>query len=221
MERRRQENDLESWKPVTGLGKAVKSGEVKSLDEVLNQGLEMRESEIVDTLLPGLEVEFIPIGQSKGKFGGGKRKIYRVTQKKTAEGSKIKFSALALVGNRSGYVGMGMASSGETVPTRRKAEKAAKLNIIKVGMGCGSWECSCNDPHSLPFAVKGKEGSVTVELKPAPRGTGLAVNDTCKQILSMVGVRDAWSFTKGQTQTRVNLARAAFEALKKLRSTKL
>jgi small subunit ribosomal protein S5 len=219
--RRNQENDLETWKPKTSLGKAVKSGEIKSIDEIINPGLELREPEIIDYLIPGLEVEFIPVGQSKGKFGGGKRKIYRVTQKKTAEGSKVKFSALALVGNRNGYVGMGLASSGETVPTRRKAEKAAKLNIINVGMGCGSWECSCNDPHSLPFAVSGKEGSVSVTLMPAPKGTGLAVNDTCKQILSMVGIKDAWSMTKGQTQTRINLARAVFNALKQLRSTNI
>lgn len=220
MERRRS-SDVEDWVPKTALGKAVKRGKVKSIDEIINSGLEIREPEIVDLLIPDLEVEFIPIGQSKGKFGGGKRKIYRVTQKKTAEGSKVKFTALALVGNRHGYVGMGVASSGETVPTRKKAEKEAKLNLIRVELGCGSWECSCNDPHSLPFEIKGKEGSVSVKLMPAPKGTGLAVNDTCKQILSMVGVSDAWSNNDGQTRTRINLSQATFNALKQLRSVKL
>ncbi|MBR9678688.1 MAG: 30S ribosomal protein S5 [Nanoarchaeota archaeon] len=216
-----RENDLESWKPRTALGRAVKSGEIKSIDEILSSGMEIRESEIVDSLLPDLEIEFIPIGQSKGKFGGGKRRIYRVTQKTTAEGQTVKFTVLAIAGNSSGYIGMGSASSGETVPTRKKAEKEAKLSLFKVGLGCGSWECSCADPHSLPFAVKGGAGSVEVTLKPAPKGTGLAVNDTCKQILSIVGIKDTWAFTRGQTQTRINLAKATFNALKQLRSTKL
>lgn len=209
------------WIPKTELGKLVKSGEIKSVEEILNKGLKISESEIVDFLIPGLELEFVEIGQSKGKFGGGKRRVYRVTQKKMSEGSKTKFMAMCVVGSpKDGIIGLGVGTSGETVPARSKAEKNAKLNLIAVDRGCGSWECTCNDPHSIPFEVKGKSGSAEVTFMPAPKGTGLAANSPCKQILKLAGFRDVWSRTTGQTQTRLNMAKAAFKALKSIRETR-
>ncbi len=208
---------VSEWTPKTELGVKVKNGELTDIDDILDAGITFEESEIVDFLLPDLVVEFVTIGQSKGKFGGGKRKTYRVTQKKTAEGTRVKFTSMCVVGSEHGYIGLGMGNSGETVPARTKSEKAAKLSVFKVDKGCGSWECSCNDPHSIPFAVKGKCGSVTVTLMPAPKGTGLAANDTCKQMLHIAGIKDIWCFTRGNTITRFNLAKATFNALKQLR----
>ncbi len=219
--RRHGENSAAEWIPKTELGKMVKNGEIKSVSEILSKGFRIGEPEIVDFLIPNLKIEFLEIGQAKGKFGGGKRRMYRVTQKKTDEGTKTKFSAMCIIGSpEEGLIGLGAGSSGETVPARTKAEKNAKLNIIKVERGCGSWECTCSDPHSLPFEVDGKEGSARVIFMPAPKGTGLAVNDPCKQMLSISGFKDIWSVTKGQTRTRINLAKAAFDALKKIRGTR-
>jgi len=155
------------------LGKKVKSGEIKNIDEILDKGLKIMEVEIIDILLPNLKTELLMIGQSKGKFGGGKRSIWRQTQKKTREGNKPKFAAFAVVGNKKGYVGIGFAKAKETVPAREKALRKAKLNLMRVSRGCGSWQCGCKTPHSVPFTVVGKCSSVTVELKPAPKGTGL------------------------------------------------
>jgi small subunit ribosomal protein S5 len=67
----------------------------------------------------------------------------------------------------------------------------------------------------LPFEVEGHAGSVVVTLKPAPRGTGLAIGDIAKSVLRMAGVKDAWGFTKGHTKTTINNSIAAFEALRK------
>lgn len=211
---------VNEWSPRTELGVKVKKGEITDIQTILNNGLKIKEPEIVDHLIPNLEVEFIPIGQAKGKFGGGKRRLSRVTQKVTAEGNRINFSSMAIVGNRSGVIGLGVGKSVESVPSKTKAENNAKMNLITVPRGCGSWECACNDAHSIPLTVEGKAGSVFVRLMPAPKGTGLAINDTGKQILSMAGVRDVWSFTSGQTQTTHNLAKAIFEALKQLRVVK-
>ena len=62
--------------------------------------------------------------------------------------------------------------------------------------------------------------SVNVTLIPAPGGVGLAVGNVGKTILSLAGIADVWSMTRGQTQTTINFARAIFDALKKLSSVK-
>ncbi len=209
-------SDLDDWVPKTKLGKMVKEGKIKSIDEILDKGLKIKEPEIVDYLIPNLEVDLILIGQSKGKFGGGKRRAFKQTQKKTGDGSKIKFTALAAVGNRDGYVGIGLGESGETVPAKTKAIRNAKLNIIKIKRGCGSWECACGEPHSIPFKIEGKMGSSRIIIKPAPKGLRLCIADECKKILRLAGIKDVWSKTFGQTATRINLAFACFNALKQL-----
>jgi small subunit ribosomal protein S5 len=210
----------DNWLPKTKLGKAVKAGEIKSIDEILNKGVQIRESEIVDTLLPNLESDLILVGQSKGKFGGGKRRAFRQTQKKTSEGSKIKFTCIAIVGNKDGYVGLGVGTSSETVPAKNKALRAAKLNIIRIKRGCGSWECACGTPHSIPFKIKGKCGSVEVTFKPGPKGLRLACSNELKKILTLAGIKDIWGKARGQTRTRMNLVYACFNALKNLTEMK-
>ena len=217
---RRKPVEQVEWVPRTELGRKVKSGEVKDIDEILNKSIRIKEAPIVDHLIPNIETDFIQIGQSKGKFGGGKRKLSWVTQKKTAEGSAIKFSSMAVIGNKAGIIGIGIGKSGESVPAKTKAEKVARLNLMKIRTGCGSWECACNGDHSIPFAVEGREGSVWVKIMPAPKGTGLAINETGKQILSLAGIKDVWSVTMGQTPTRHNLAKAIFKALRQLRTVK-
>jgi len=213
--------DIESWKPVTRIGKQVKAGKITDLDEILGQGMTILEAEIVDALIPNLKSDLLSIGQSKGKFGGGKRSIWRQTQKKTKEGNKAKFSALAITGNGDGYVGIGIGKAKETVPAREKATRQAKLNIIKVKRGCGSWESANPKPTSIPFAVEGKCGSVKIRLMPAPQGTGLVVEKECRKILSMAGIEDVYSKTYGHTGTKLNLLTACFSALKQLSSMKI
>jgi small subunit ribosomal protein S5 len=213
--------DLENWIPKTKIGKMVKSGEIKDIDEILDKGYPILEEGIVETLLPDLETDLVLIGQSKGKFGGGKRRAFKQTQKKTSDGSKIKFTCLAIVGNKNGYIGMGAGSSGETVPAKDKAIRAAKLNVIRIKRGCGSWECACGGSHSIPFKITGKSGSVSIMMKPAPKGLGLAIANECKKILQLAGIKDVWSKTYGQTHTRTNLVFACFNALKQLTELKL
>lgn len=220
MAKEEEENLGETWEPKTRLGRKVKTGEITEIDEILDKGLPIREQEIVDMLLPEIEEEFILIGQAKGKFGGGQRRLYKATIKKTAEGNVMKFIAMAVVGNRDGYVGVGLGASKETVPAREKATRNAKKNLIRVKRGCGSWECGCEEPHSIPFETEGRTGSVRVKLKPAPKGIGLCIAEPCKTLLKLAGIEDVWSKTLGQTGTRVNLIKACFNALKNLSKTK-
>ncbi len=212
---------LDSWTPKTELGRKVKGSEVTTIDHVLDSGQRILEAEIVDALVPDLANDLLLIGQSKGKFGGGQRRAFKQTQKKTAEGNKPSFGTMMVVGNKNGYVGIGYGKSKETVLSREKALRNAKLNIIKIRRGCGSWQCGCKTPHTIPFNVRGKCGSVIIELRPAPKGAGLRVAGECKKILALAGIKDVWSKTFGQTRTTINLGSACFEALKKLGERKV
>ncbi|MBS3109356.1 30S ribosomal protein S5 [Candidatus Woesearchaeota archaeon] len=213
--------DVSKWNPKTELGRNVKSGKVADIGTILDAGMKILEPEIVDMLLPNMEVELLLIGQSKGKFGGGQRRVFRQTQKKTAEGNKPHFATIAVVGNGDGYVGVGYGKSKETVPAREKAIRNAKMAVIKVRRGSGSWEDARTEPNSIPFAVTGKCGSSIITLIPAPKGTGLIIESQCAKILKAAGIKDIWSLTRGQTNTKMNLIAACVSALRKLSEMKI
>ena len=213
--------EKEGWKPRTSLGMKVKSGEINSIDYILDRRIKILEPEITDTLLPNLETDLLMVGQAKGKFGGGQKRIFKQTQKKTQEGNKPKFATFAVVGNNDGYVGVGYGKSKETVPAREKAIRQAKMNVIKIRRGCGDWGCGCRDSHTVPFKVTGKAGSVVITLIPAPKGTGLRVEKECQKILKMAGIKDVWSKADGQTRSKLNVLYACFSALQQLMAFKL
>jgi small subunit ribosomal protein S5 len=204
----------ESWEPKTKLGKDVKSGKIKNIDEILNSNQRILEEKIVDYLVE-IKSDLISIGQAKGKFGGGKRRAWRQTQRKTQEGNKLTFSAMAVVGDENGHIGFGVGKATETLPARDKAIRKAKLNMIKVQRACSSFDCSCSDPHSIPFQVEGKAGSVSITLIPAPQGTGLVVAGELKKVLKLAGIKDIYSKSFGKKRTSFNLIKACINALKK------
>lgn len=213
---------IDSWKPRTKLGEAVKSGKEKNIDVILEHRKKILEPEIVDSLM-NLDTELLSIGQAKGKFGGGKRRAWRQTQKKTMEGNVLSFSAMVAVGDRKGHIGLGYGRSKETLPAREKAIRNAKLNVTKINLGFESPEHEKHNsiPHTVPFKAEGKCGSVRVTLWPAPRGTGLVAGAECKKILSLAGVKDVYSRTTGKTKTTFNLAKACVMALEKTTELKL
>lgn len=214
MEKKAAEEHLVAWAPKTQIGKDVKSGKLKDIDEILEKGKKILEPEIVDSLL-NLGSELLSIGQMKGKFGGGKRRAWRQTQKKTKQSNIVSFSAMAVVGDKKGHVGIGYGKAKETLPAREKAVRKAKLAVIKIQRGCGNFDCSCEERHSVPFVVEGKSGSVRIKLIPAPQGTGLVAGDEVKKILRLAGIQDIYTVTKGQVRTTFNLAKACFSALNK------
>src|SRR3989344_1730972 len=212
--------DKDSWKPRTELGKKVKNDDITDIKEIFDKGYKIMEPEIVDFLVSDIESELISIGQSKGKFGGGKKSIWKQTQKKTKEGNKMKFSTMMVVGNKDGYVGMGIGSSKETMPAREKSLRIAKVNLIRIKRGCGSWESGGKNNYSIPFEVIGKCGSAEIRLIPAPKGTGLCIEEECKKILKIAGINDIYSKSKN-SKTKLNIVKACFNALKKLSKMKV
>ncbi len=191
---------LENWVPRTRVGRLVKEGKITSLGELFSKNMPLIEPEIVDYLLPELVYE---------------RLDATIVQKMTDAGRITRFRVVVIVGNRGGFVGIGFGKARQYNIALQKALRTAKLNIVPVRRGCGSWECICNEPHSIPFTVVGKAGSVRITVKPAPKGTGLVAGEVAKKVLSLAGVSDAWTNTIGETKTTYNFAAATLDALRK------
>ena len=191
---------LEEWTPRTKLGRLVLEGKISSLEEAFAEGMKIREPEIVDLLLPNLQEEVIHVG---------------IVQKQTDAGEKTRFKSIVVVGNGDGYIGIGSGKAAQVRTAIEKAAVDARLNITIVRRGCGSWECGCGQPHSLPFETVGKSGSVTIRIIPGPRGLGLVAGEIAKVILRLAGIRDCWTRSYGQTRTVHSFAYAVFDALKR------
>lgn len=214
------ETDISEWIPKTKLGNEVLAGKYKTLEEILEKGELILEPEIIDTLIPDILQEIIYIGGSPGKGGGIRRTATKMTARMHKSGRRFKLSAVAVVGNGNGIVGIGSAISKEHRTALEKAAKNAKLNTIRVRRGCGSWECGCGGDHSIPFKTSGKSGSVQVTLIPAPKGVGMVASEETKKILKLAGINDVWVKTSGKTSTRNNLVLAVFDAIKNLNKGK-
>lgn len=189
---------LERWAPRTKTGKLVLEGKISSLKDIFEKNLPLLEPEIVDYLLPGLKYVRIDT---------------KIVQKMTDAGRRTKFLVVVVVGDENGFVGIGAGKAKQYTEALAKAVRDAKLDIAPIRRGCGSWECRCAEPHSVPYTVVGKSGSVSVILRPAPKGTGLVAGDTAKVVLRLAGLRDVWSKSFGETRTTFNFARAVVNAL--------
>lgn len=190
---------LEEWVPKTRLGWMVKEGRIASIKEIFDSNMVIKEPEIVDYLLPDLKHEVVDVN---------------IVQKQTDAGRLTRFRVMVVVGNFDGYVGIGLGKAKQLRRAIDKAIREAKLNIVPVRRGCGSWECSCHEPHSVPFTVMGKAGSVRIRLIPAPKGTGLVAGDAAKVVLRYAGIQDVWTWTKGETRTTINFVAATYDALR-------
>ncbi len=193
------------WTPKTDLGRRVAAGEITSYDEIVSSGKPILETQIVDTLLPDLKEEVLEVTS---------------TQRMTAYGRKQQMRAVVILGNMRGYVAIGVGKAAEARDAIGEAITDGKKNIIKVQLGCGSWECGCGSEHSIPQKAFGKNSSTSIEIRPAPKGVGIVAGTVSKKVLEMVGVKDCWSFSKGRTRNVLNMVLATVEALDSLNHLK-
>lgn len=207
-----EREEIAGWIPRTELGRAVRDGRITSIEQIWEMGKVIKEPEIVDFFLKDLEDRVLKVGRGKRPF--------KWVQRMTDSGRRNKYFVVVAVGNRNGFVGLGLGKAKEYGNAITSALRNAKLKIIKINRGCGSWDCGCGATHSIPVETAGKSGSVRVFLKPAPKGTGLVASTTSKDILELAGVKDVWSSTKGHTKTRANFAKATFNALFNLANVK-
>ena len=197
---------LRTWEPRTRLGRMVASGQIRTMEQALSSGLKIREVEIIDALLPNMDDDVLKVN---------------MVQRMTDSGRRMRFSVMACVGNKDGYVGLSIAKGKEAASTIAKAIVRAKLNIIPVMRGNGSWESSSGGGRSIPMAITGRSGSTRVTLSPAPSGKGLVIGEFGKRVLTLAGVTDVISRSKGQTRTTINYSQATYNALVNLNQMRI
>ena len=122
-------------------------------------------------------------------------------------GRRFSFSAVVVVGDGAGHVGVGLGKAGEVPEAIRKGVEDAKKNLIKIPM-VGT---------TIPHEVNVKYAASKVMLKPASQGTGVIAGGSVRAVLEAAGVRDILSKIYGSTNP-VNVTRATIEALRGLHS---
>ena len=129
--------------------------------------------------------------------------IGRVT-KVTKGGRHFRFSAVVVVGNKKGKVGLGTGKANEVPDAIKKAVQAATKNVVNV---------SIVEDRTIPHEAIGVEGASKVMLKPAAKGTGVKAGGPVRSVLEMAGVKDILSKSLG-SNTKINMAYATLNALK-------
>ena len=129
--------------------------------------------------------------------------IGRVT-KVTKGGRHFRFSAVVVVGNKKGKVGLGTGKANEVPDAIKKAVQAATKNVVNV---------SIIEDRTIPHEAIGVEGASKVMLKPAAKGTGVKAGGPVRSVLEMAGVKDILSKSLG-SNTKINMAYATLNALK-------
>ncbi|MGA3020385.1 MAG: 30S ribosomal protein S5 [Candidatus Micrarchaeales archaeon] len=197
--------NIASWTPRTKLGVMVKEGRITSIEQIFKMGKTIKEVEIVDALLPGLESKTVETAS---------------VQRMTKDARKQKYRTTVIIGDKKGHVGIGVGKATEVKPAIDEAVKDAKLHIICIALGCGSWECSCGTAHSLPIMLRSKVGTAEIILKPAPRGVGIVAGSTARSVLELAGIKDVWTFARGRTRDIYNMSLATYRALESLSKIK-
>ena len=132
--------------------------------------------------------------------------VRRVT-KVVKGGRTMRFSAMVVVGDRKGSVGIGTGKAGEVPSAIDKATAAAKRNLVKIAT------CETTIPHE----IIGKFGSSSVHLIPAKPGTGVIAGGAARSIIDLAGIKDIVTKRHGSSN-KINLVRATLNGLKSLRT---
>ncbi|MBU1032414.1 30S ribosomal protein S5 [Patescibacteria group bacterium] len=135
--------------------------------------------------------------------------IARVTRV-TKGGKRMRFRSLAVLGNRKGRVGFGLAKGVDVAGAIGKATSQARKSLITVPL--------VNE--TIPHQVLAKFGASTVLIKPAPKGTGIKAGGAVRVVLELAGVQNVTAKILG-SHSKLNNVKATFKALEMLRKPKV
>lgn len=138
-------------------------------------------------------------------------KVIRISRvsKKTKGGNNVSFTALVVVGDRKGRVGVALGRAKDVMNAIKKGAKRGKKTVITLPLV---------DNRTIPYELTTKYGAARLLLKPAPAGTGVIAGGSVRAVLELAGVKDVVSKILGTNNKMSNVA-ATFEALKLMRTT--
>lgn len=147
-----------------------------------------------------------PRMEEKDEFDKKLLEVRRVT-KVVKGGRTMRFSALVVVGDKKGRVGMGTAKASEVPMAVEKATKAAKKNLITVPVVNGT----------VPYETVGKFSTTRIIILPSKAGTGVIAGGAARSVFELAGYTDITSKIHGSTN-KINTVRATLNALKDMRT---
>ena len=131
------------------------------------------------------------------------------TAKVTSRGKRFRFSALVVVGDGKGHIGVGLGKANEVISAIQKGKDAAKQNIVKVSLVNGT----------IPHKIIGKHGASRIMLKPASPGTGIIAGGPIRALFESLGIKDIVAKSTGSSNPH-NMIKATFDAFAKSESPK-
>ena len=133
--------------------------------------------------------------------------IKRVT-KVVKGGRNMKFTALVVVGDKNGHVGVGLGKATEIPEAIRKGKEAAMKNLVEIPM---------DENNSIPHDFLGEFGSASVLLKRAPEGTGIIAGGPVRSVVELAGIKNIRTKSLG-SNNKTNVVLATIEGLTKLKT---
>ena len=134
----------------------------------------------------------------------------RRVAKVTKGGKRLRFSAMVVVGDHNGSVGVGLGRGADTRSAVEKGERIATKKLTRIQLA----------GDTIPHEVIYKEGAARVILRPARPGTGVIAGSSVRTVLEMAGIDNVYGKLMG-TSNSIATAYATFEALKSLRNTRV